>query len=341
MRPLFTVPMVAVHGLLAGARAKGIATPAWIAGVMAQAAIDPALLKEEAARVTVQQYVALFSAVIDSLDDECLGLLSRAFRRGSFALMIRSTVGAPTLNAALRRMAEAFALLQDDVVLVGVSDGALAGAALEFREKADEHCNFLDEMLVRVYWRLLVWLHGGRLAPRRFAFAFPAPAYAARYPEIFSAPMQFAQPRSAVWFDAAALAGPVRRDVQAVQAFLRATPGNLLGPRLIERTASSRVRAVLQRTRPAWPDLAATADQLHMSVSALQRHLAAEGTSFQTLKDEMRRDMAIIRLTTSHEPLASLADDLGFTDSTAFQRAFKAWTGSPPGAYRARHTDDA
>lgn len=67
---------------------------------------------------------------------------------------------------------------------------------------------------------------------------------------------------------------------------------------------------------------------------ALQKHLAAEGTSFQALKDALRRDLAIVRLHTSTAPLASLADELGFADSATFQRAFKNWTGSAPGAYR-------
>jgi AraC-like DNA-binding protein len=71
-----------------------------------------------------------------------------------------------------------------------------------------------------------------------------------------------------------------------------------------------------------------------MSTSTLQRRLASEGSSFQSLKDELRRDTAIVRLHTSTVPLATLADELGFADSAAFQRAFKGWTGSAPGAYR-------
>lgn len=105
-------------------------------------------------------------------------------------------------------------------------------------------------------------------------------------------------------------------------------------PRHREEMTSARVRGHLQHTQPGWPDLAATADALHMSVSTLQRRLATEGTSFQALKDELRRDIAIVRLNTSKVPLAALAQEPGFTDSAAFQRAFKGWTGSAPGTYR-------
>ena len=340
LRPFFTVPISAVQGLLSAARGQGVATPDWLETVLQPAGIDPKLVEQNASRVTVEQYVALFNAVKDSLDDECVGLLSRPFRRGSFALLARSTLGARSLEVALRRLAEGFRALQEDVALVCVSEAPLGGVAVELRDAATARENYLHELLLRVFWRLLAWLHGGRMVPRRFDFGFERPGYAADYAQIFPGELRFGQPRSAVWFDAAALAGPVRRDADAFQSFLRAAPGNLIGPRLVEQVASARVRTLLQRTCPAWPDLAATADHLHMSVSALQRHLAAEGTSFQTLKDELRRDTAIVRLTTTQAPLASLAADLGFTDSTAFQRAFKSWTGSPPGSYRAQMKGD-
>lgn len=335
VRSVTTVPIFAVHGLLDGARGKGLATESWLVSVLEQACIAEPLLHLEQSRVTVEQYIALFSAVKDSLDDECLGYLrGRPFRCGSFALMARSTLGARTLAAALQRVCESFALLQDDALLVPVSDGSLFGASLEMRGGPGAHADFLHGLLLRVFWRLLVWLHGGRLVPKGFDFAFEQPVHAENYPRIFSGTLRFGKSCSAVWFNASEIAKPMHRDVIALQSFLRATPGNLVGPNLNERTYSARVRTLLQQTCPEWPDLASSAQRLHMSVSALQRHLAIEGKSFQMLKDELRRDMAISRLASTRISLSDIAEELGFTGSTAFQRAFKSWTGSAPGAYR-------
>jgi AraC-like DNA-binding protein len=335
MRPTFTLPVAAVHGLLAGPRARGVATVEWVRAALHPAGLDPLLLETTASRVTVEQFVRLFRTVMDLLEDECLGLLSRPLRPGSVALIARSTLGARSVDAALRRLVGAFALLQDDVTLVCVADGALSGAALEFRDARTHRPHFLHELLLRTFWRLLAWLHGGPLVPRRFDFAFARPDYASDYAAVLPGELRFTEKRSAFWFDSAALARPVRCDVLALQAFLRGLPGNLIGPHLFDHTASGRARALLRRTCPVWPDLRSAARQLHMSASSLQRHLATEGTSYQAIKDELRRDLAVARLTTSPVAFEDLAADLGFSDATAFQRAFKAWTGTAPGAYRA------
>ena len=156
----------------------------------------------------------------------------------------------------------------------------------------------------------------------------------ASYGKIFPAPLHFEQRQSAFWIDSGLLQQPVRRDKAAVRAFLADARSNVIVPPAQGSASAQRVRSHLQQAQPAWPDLGATAEAMHMAPSTLQRRLAADGTSFQALKDELRRDLAIVRLNTSTVPLAALADELGFADSAAFQRAFKIWTGSAPGAYR-------
>lgn len=336
LAPPVTIPIAFVHGMLSGVRARGQAAPVCIDAALAQAGIEPSLLDEAGSRVTAEQYVALFAWLMDRMDDEALGFLTRRLRCGSFALMTRSTLGARTFEVALRRVAHTFGLLQDDLSLVLLREGPLAGFGLQLNHPPATYQNFLHELMLRVYWRLSAWLHGGRLVARRFDFGFELPPYADDYAKVFPGPLQFGQPCSALWFDAAALATPVHRDAQEIQAFLLNSRANVIVPRLAEQAVSARVRTALQQSRPAWPDLATTADGLHMSVSTLQRHLATEGTSFQALKDQLRRDVAIVRLSTSAVPLATLAEELGFADSAAFQRAFKTWTGGAPGSYRRR-----
>ena len=111
---------------------------------------------------------------------------------GSFRLMVRSAFTAHSLSFALRRLGESFALLQDDVALVPVTEGRLTGVALDMRGPG-AHADFLHAHLLRVFWRLLVWLHGGRLVPQRFDFNFAPPPHAQNYQRIFSGTLCFGQ----------------------------------------------------------------------------------------------------------------------------------------------------
>lgn len=331
-----TLPILLVHRTLAGARAHGALTDDAIATLVDAAGIPPALLDESGARITAQQYEALFTLLIRELDDECVGFLSRPFQRGSFALVSRSMLGAPSLELALRRGAHAFRLLQHDLAMHCVKDGRLAGFSLEARDAQAGAQPFLLEMLARVFWLMLAWLNRGRLPIERIDFSFDQPAYAASYSAIYPAPLQFGQPRTAVWFDAEALQAPVRRTEDELRASLQRAPGNVILPRPGEYALTDRVKGMLKQSAPDWLDLDEVANRLHVSGSTLQRRLALEGTSFQSLKDKLRRDLAIERLTTSKTPVAQLAVDLGFADATAFNRAFKLWTGSTPSSYRRR-----
>lgn len=330
LHPPITIPIAFVKGMLSGVQAQRKPCDAYLA----DARIDPLLLEQPGARVTAEQYVALFQSLSERLDDDLLGFLSRPLRRGSLALVVRSAAGEETLEKAMYRTVRTFGLLQDEVALEPMRAEALAGLALRFGNPSVARLAFVHELLLRSFWRLLAWLAGGKLPAARFDFAFESPPYAGSYGKIFPAPLQFEQQQSAFWFDATLLKQPVRRDAAALRAFLADARANVVIPPRGDDRVSARVRRHLQRSQPEWPDLAATADALHMAPSTLQRHLATDGTSFQALKDELRRDLAIVRLNTSAVPLAALADELGFADSAAFQRAFKNWTGSAPGTYR-------
>lgn len=331
--PPITIPIVFVHGILSGAVTRGED----IAPFLAQADIPFALLEDIGARVTAAQYVALFRALIELRADEGLGFFSRPLRTGSLALMLRSALEAPNLETAIRRLAKAFGLLQDDVELELLRDRDTAGLALRFHPSDTQPPVFMHEFLLRVFWRIVAWLAGGRLPAVRVDLAFPAPPHSASYAAIFPSQLRFLQMQTALWFDAAWLSKTHHRSERLLREFLVHAQANVILPPRPERVTSERIREYLLKTVPAWPGLAVASQALHMSPATLQRRLAFEGTAFQALKDELRRDLAIARLSGSQASFAAVAQELGFTDSAAFQRAFKRWVGSTPGAYRKQH----
>jgi AraC-like DNA-binding protein len=86
--------------------------------------------------------------------------------------------------------------------------------------------------------------------------------------------------------------------------------------------------------REELPGFEALTDMLNMSARTLRRRLEKEGTSYQRIKDNARRDAAITLLSREKMTVSDVAEQVGFSDPSAFHRSFKKWTGLSPGEYR-------
>jgi AraC-like DNA-binding protein len=94
---------------------------------------------------------------------------------------------------------------------------------------------------------------------------------------------------------------------------------------------SSLISARLERGRVG---VEAVASQLHMSRYTLHKKLRREGLTFASLLEEVRRKQALTYLQDKTKPLVEIAEQLGFSELSAFSRAFKRWMGVPPAEYR-------
>lgn len=94
------------------------------------------------------------------------------------------------------------------------------------------------------------------------------------------------------------------------------------------------VRWCLETRLAEGSDMSTVAEVLNLSTRTLVRRLRAEGTSFHQVKDQVRQEIAQRLLREGQQPVEDIAALIGFESLTAFHRAFKAWTGSTPLAFR-------
>ena len=98
----------------------------------------------------------------------------------------------------------------------------------------------------------------------------------------------------------------------------------------------TRTRALLADPAARFPDLEEAARRLRVSSRTLRRHLSQAGTTFQAVRDEVRRTRSTVLLEQSRLSIEDVAEELGFSDAAGFARAFQRWTGETPSNYRRR-----
>ncbi len=169
--------------------------------------------------------------------------------------------------------------------------------------------------------------------PSRIAFVNPPVGAAEQqaYESFFGCPVQFGDSHTRVRFPAAALALPMRHADPGLRALLDRQAQAML---LALPESDSFDRALQQVMLRQLPDGSATlrraAHDLHLSVRTLQRRLDRRGQTWQQLLDQMRMQLAHQYLTDPSLSLGDVALLLGYSEQSAFNRAFRRWTGQTP-----------
>lgn len=305
------------------------------ARVLVSAGIQAELLPLANARVSAGSFARLWLAVGNELDDEFFGLDPRSMKVGSFALLTQSLLTSGDLSRALKRCLRGFALFLDHVSAeLSVAEG-VATVRVHNRIASPERRLFAEETFLVMVHGLMCWLIGRRIPLTEVAFSAPRPPHAGEHAVMYTQSLRYSAAQTHMQFDAQFLVAPLVQDAESVRPFLRNAPQSVFLKYKNEDSWTARLRRKLRSVSGAdWPLLDDMAEAFHVAPTTLRRRLESEGTSYQGIKDQLRRDAAIHHLCHSTLGIAEIAHRLGFQEPSAFHRAFKKWTGAQPGEYR-------
>jgi AraC-like DNA-binding protein len=304
------------------------------AAALAKAQIAPELLLDPQARITALQMEAVSEVAMRELDDEALGWFSRKLPWGSYGLLCRASLGAPTLGVALKRWCRHHRLLTDDIVLHLDVAGGSATLWIEERRDLGAMREFCLVSSLRYVLGYACWAVDSDLPLSQATFPYAAPPHADVYPVLFASDTFFHSPAAGFSLDAQYLALPLRRDEAALRAMLERALLLTVWRYRHDRLLVQRVRKLLASQPMAYRNAAALALALNRSERSLHRQLHKEGASLQQIKDDVRFSQAAELLRRTDQSLKQVAAQVGFSNEKSFARAFRDWAGQWPGEYR-------
>jgi AraC-like DNA-binding protein len=304
--------------------------------VLVAAGLRADQLQDPDALVDLEGALRFTRAAAEELGEESLGLhLGEQWDLASLGVLSYAVLNAPTVETALRNLDRYGRSHVQGGSIRFECQGARARLSYELdvadRELARQHAEAAAVVGVRILRRLLdpSW------RPQSVHFAHRRPADLSDHERIFGCPIGFDAPLNAlICFDAEVLdrrvAGADRQLLPLVERHLE----SLHGPPGADPWFGRVREAVSQALCDGSPTIQTIARQLGMSVRTLQRRLETHDLVYKELVERIRRELAHRYLAESEASLTEVAFLLGYSELSAFDRAFRRWTGRTPLAAR-------
>ncbi|MQA52943.1 AraC family transcriptional regulator [Pseudomonas piscis] len=302
-----------------------------------QLGLDYAALEDPDARFTQDSMTRLWQRAVELSGNPAIGLnMGKVVRPASFNVAGYALMSSRTLAEGFQRLVRyqriiaesadlSFRLLPEGYALILTVHGDHLPPTRQSAE-ASLACALA----------LCGWLTGRDLRPRKVMLQGPQPEDTQPYKDMFHAPLMFAAPFDALIFERTDMESTLPTANEAMAQLHDRFAGEYLA-RFSESRVTHKARQVLCRLLPQGePKRERVAQILHLSQRTLQRRLQEEGTSFQALLDDTRRELAEQYLAQPNMTLLEIAYLLGFADPSNFFRAFRRWFDATPGEYRAR-----
>lgn len=300
----------------------------------ADAGIAEADLRDPDRRVPLAASTRLWHAAIAATGDPGLGLdVSRFVRPSTFYTLGHAVLTSPTLKDALHRIARYSTLTADTAVATTEESPDAITLVITWRPNSEPAADEAVDAIVACIVRSARFMLDRGVAPVALALERPMPIDTAPFERLFRCPIRFGAPSVRLSFDQATAGRPVAGANAEIARLNDDVTAAYLG-RHEPSTAVRRLSRVLTDLLPGGePTIHPAASMMNTSARTLQRQLQEEGTTFRAVLRDVRRDLAVAHLLAGDRSVTEITYMLGFSETPAFSRAFKQWTGFAPTNY--------
>lgn len=305
--------------------------------VFAATGLDVSLPDTQAARVSGDVFNRVWNEVASLSGDRDFGL---HFAEGlqyvtTSHILFLVVMNCPTVGSALDALARYHNLMNDAHCPRIVEEQGHALLGWEIARKDVRFGRHADEALLCILNSVFVRLTEGSCRPVEVRFRHERPDDVSEHERIFRAPLRFGQQESALVLAVADLDRHVHAADPGLLPTLEGYAQGLLHAMYLPDTWSDNVMKSLSKMMTGRrPTIDAVASELAVGVRSLQKRLKEEGTTFTELLDRARKDLVHALLEDPEVSFIDMAFLLGFSEQSAFNHAFRRWTGSTPKAFR-------
>ncbi|MGA0613814.1 AraC family transcriptional regulator [Paracoccus sp. KR1-242] len=309
-----------------------------IRGALQSARLHPQFLSDDNERVSDRKCVDFLECAASLTGDDTLGLnLGKSYdvRRSGLAAYV--SISAETLREGVLHGLR-YVRLGDTSAEIGLKElGNVATIRIDSKNPYFRMHRQGPEFRMASWFMAARQMVSERFQAVEVRFAHPRASSREAFTRFFGCPVAFGAEATEMLIQPASLALPMRKADPHLLALLQRTGDALLSAQRAEKTAlrlhiERLVLSALPKGGP--PDIAQIAKAVALSERTLARKLQAEGTSYQGLVNEIRRDAAKSYLADRSFSIRQVAYLLGYSEQSGFTTAFRRWTNQTPRAYR-------
>lgn len=326
-----TIAVTSTLAMIRTAEARGIA----VGDVLEKAGVTLAVVEDPDARLPAPTVLAIWNALRDRCADPALQLVApTSLPFGAYRVIDYLVAASNTVGDGVQRFARYFGLIADGVSLRIVESAGERCLCLATLDGGTVPPVYVDYVFAALVSRMRMRIRPG-LRVLRLELRQSEPRVSVTYRKVFDAPIRFAASMDRLCFDTAEWDAPTASGDAALVMLLeeharilaQRTPRSAVG-------FAADVQKVIASQLPEGGSVEEVARALNMSVRTLQRRLIESGTTFRQASESVMARLAEGYLADPKVSVSEVAFLLGFSEQSAFTRAFRRWTGESPGRWR-------
>lgn len=306
------------------------------ANLLAESGVDPELFKEENAQIDTEKLTRIFHYAIERSGDPQLALhIGEAVPYQSLGLLGYLLVNTDTTAEMLAKFHHYQRLISKRLNFHFADEGERYKLAVTISQNPNLPVpRFHAEVHLCAIVNILRQISGYPLMPSLATFTYEAPGDRSEHERIFGKALQFGADENAVFFDKDDLTTPIATSNASMLHYFEVQAQKILDEMNAASWYAKVKHVILKEIGENEITIEGVSENLGMSVRTLQNRLKEEGKSFRAALNSVRKQLARHYIQNTKMDLAAIALFLGYSEPSAFFRAYKQWTGETPGQLR-------